>query len=918
MFKRLLLPLLPVLACLVITTQGVAQNLSPVIELQKSSPELTIGQGVEFIEDASLGLDIKAALSSNQWQVNHGHTLNFGYTRSAYWFRFSVANRSDSNLPRLLEIAYPVIDHIDFYRLSNGTIQEHLKLGDKQPFHERPIQFKNFLIPIDFPPNHSTEILLRIETQNSMQVPLVLWERDAFFEEVQRDMMAMFVYYGTLLVLALYNFFIYLSTKEKNFLYYVAFVLCSLVFTYSLNGYAFQYLWPQGLWWNDHVQAMSLAGMLLFGLCFSRLLLGIPQSNPYIDKVIMAAIFYCGVLVLLQVFMDYHFAIQSSILTAVVVCSSIYLLSIYRWRKGVGSATFFLLGWTFLIFGGLLLALNKNNLVPRNIFTEYAMQFGSAFEALFLSFAVADRLNAERREKEAALAKSIQAESLATAKSEFLANMSHEIRTPINGVLGMAKLLSFTNLDKQQTNYLSSIESAGETLIGIINDILDYSKIEAGKLDIEQVEFNLVDLLDDCITAFTMTVNHKPLELYLDLDVGVPEFIISDPIRVRQILMNLLSNAIKFTERGEIVVRVHRQVDGDHQYLFFSVRDTGIGLSNEQQNKLFQKFTQAESSTSRRFGGTGLGLHICRSLSLSLGGGINVESEEGKGSIFTFYVQDFRNDNFLEGANYAKQINSLTEKHFAVDLKNQGFKKTLVSLCEAWGMQQVILNSEDSLNQVDLLIVDQPKYRQADFNFSKNQKVILLTSPGDEVNHPQIRCINKPLAIGVLKEELLASDQTTKIQKERDHNPQLSLQGMRFLVAEDNEINKMVIKGILKRFAAEVDLAENGEVALALFRDRGETYDAILMDCEMPKMDGYQATKRIRELEKTLNRHRIPIIALTAHALPEYRERVIQCGMDELISKPVKIEKLIDIFSQSHLVEGKLDSEPLTSSDPNS
>lgn len=908
MLKRFLLLVITVLACLVDASYGVAQDLPAALDLNKNNTKIFIGEGVEFIEDTSLKLKLKDILATDQWRVNNGHTLNFGYTRSAYWFRFSIANVSNSNLHRLLEIAYPVIDRIDFYRLNKGVIQEHLQLGDKQPFAERPIQFKNFLIPIDFPSEDRTDILLRVETQNSMQVPLILWERDTFFENVQKDMMAMFVYYGTLLVLALYNLFIYLSTKERNFLYYVAFVLCSLIFTYSLNGYAFQYLWPHGLWWNDHVQAMSLAGMLLFGLCFSRLLLGIPQSHPRIDKIILATIVYCGVLILLQVFMNYHIAIQSSIMTAVVVCASIYLLSIYRWRQGTASASFFLLGWTFLIFGGLLLALNKNNLIPRNVITEYAMQFGSAFEALFLSFAVADRLNAERREKEAALAKSIKAESIATAKSEFLANMSHEIRTPINGVLGMAKLLSFTALDKQQSNFVSSIESAGEALIGIINDILDYSKIEAGKLEVEQVEFNLPDLLDDCITSFTMAVNNKPIELYLDIDFDVPEIIVSDPIRIRQIVMNLLSNAIKFTEQGEVMVHVRRCMDDDQAMIYFSIRDTGIGLSAEQQSRLFQKFSQAESSTSRRFGGTGLGLHICKSLSQSMGGGIKVESEVGKGSEFTFYIQDYRDENITQKEGETKPVNQLSGKGFAVDIANAGFQKAMVSQCCFWGMDQVLFDKDVKLDQLDILITDNPKYRRSDFNFPEALRVILLTSPGDEIDNAKVECLNKPLAIGMLKETLISYDQETKVQKETVGQSELYLQGLRFLVAEDNEINKMVIKGILKRFAAEVDLADNGEAALALFREKGESYDAILMDCEMPKMDGYQATARIRELEKKLNRRPIPIIALTAHALPEYRARVLQAGMDELISKPVKIEKLVETFTLCQIIGKKRNS----------
>ena len=429
---------------------------------------------------------------------------------------------------------------------------------------------------------------------------------------------------------------------------------------------------------------------------------------------------------------------------------------------------------------------------PKNI--QKAFQFGAVdyiskpFSKEELTARVNLHISLKRTTEELKKAKQA-AEAAAEAKAIFLANMSHELRTPMNGIIGMVDILKRTELTEVQREYLNIIESSGENLLTIINDILDLSKIEAGHMELENIPFSLKEELNSVMNIMQVIADKKKLPIILKMGDDVPNYVSGDPVRLKQIIINLVNNAIKFTEKGNVTITVEKQREEDGKVqLLFKVTDTGIGISPEGQKKLFQSFSQVDKSTTRKYGGTGLGLTISKNLTHLMGGEIGVESVEGVGSTFWFYVVLGRSD-------------------------EESYKKQ----------------------------------REAEEG-----------SPEDK----------------------------TKIQLK-----------LKILLAEDNKINQKVALLNLNNLGHKVDIANNGKEAVEKFKE-GD-YDLIFMDVHMPEMDGMQATKKIREIEKNSGRiKKIPIIAMTANTSEDERKKYLAAGMDDYVGKPFKQKELIEIFKK--------------------
>ncbi len=500
------------------------------------------------------------------------------------------------------------------------------------------------------------------------------------------------------------------------------------------------------------------------------------------------------------------------------------------------------------------------------------------------------------------------------AKSSFLAMMSHEIRTPMNGVVGCASLLEFTSLDDEQKDLLKTIQTSAENLMVIINDILDFSKIEAGKIQLEESDFDLRECVEDSLDLFRFEANRKGLELAYEIEEHVPEQVVGDVTRLRQILINLVGNAIKFTEDGEVVVRVRAMsVDLADSIcrLDFSVSDTGVGISQQAMENLFKPFSQADSSTTRRFGGTGLGLTICKLLSKLMKGGISVASRPGEGSTFAFNVQlglgvtATGDQEALDHALFEKRSVLIVDD-------NDTNRKILVDMLASWGLRTTALASPekaiahlDAGNRYDLGIFDYEMPGLDGVSLSrvvhslaghKSMPVIILSSSVEDVAKGQDVdvAMRKPPKTKHLKAALrqLIGQQpelSTETARERV-NERIESKDARILVAEDNAVNRTVINTMLKRTGYRtVDMVEDGDEALTAVNDGN--YDLVLMDVSMPRMDGLEATRRIRELP-----HGAPdslrIIGLSAGALPGDREAALDAGMDGYLTKPIKLQEL--------------------------
>jgi PAS domain S-box-containing protein len=536
----------------------------------------------------------------------------------------------------------------------------------------------------------------------------------------------------------------------------------------------------------------------------------------------------------------------------------------------------------------------------------------------------AQDLQASHRElgqlvKELELAKR-KAEEATETKSAFLANMSHEIRTPLNAILGMTALALKTRLTAEQQDYLTTVKSSGESLLALINDILDFSKIEARRLDLERAAFDVREVVGDAAKVLGLRAGEKGLELAFDVAADVPDALLGDAGRLRQVLVNVLGNAVKFTVRGEVILSVTvADLSADHATLQFSVRDTGIGIAPDKQEQIFQAFTQADSSTTRRYGGTGLGLAIARRLVDLMGGRLWVESELGRGSTFHFTASFDRVE--IEADEHAHRPAALEGLRVLVVDDNATNRRILNEMLASWHMKpDTVSDSASAMEKLQeaaaserfhVVITDCQMPDVDGFTLAREIKtdprlrttpIVMLTSMGRPEDAARCRKIGvegfltKPVKHSDLLDTLASvvgastrRGRTPTLPTEPSATPTRSL---RVLVAEDNVVNRKLVTTLLQKRGHKVQAVENGREAVGAVEAEHDAFDVVLMDVQMPEMGGFEATQAIRDNEPA-DARRLPIIALTAHAMRGDRERCLAAGMDAYLAKPIDVNELI-------------------------
>ena len=872
------------IACLFAATAGAAVRVDTLADFADVTDQLTY----------QAATDVHTPPQSSAFRPAVDHGADFERYGAGYWFEIELVNRSSKPVRRLLELTHGRLGTFVVHAQTDDDDRVLVDTGAALPVATRAVTFPNAVVPVEIEPRSRVTLQIFAASIDNMVMSARLWSEAGFSSYALRHELVVGAGLGALLGLCIYNLVVFLITRGANYARLSGLLGSIALWQVIGHGYADLVLWPDLPWLTARALPVAMAGCLWALLAFGRSFLEIdPKSRT--DRGLRA--FQIGCVVAAAILCAWPEPPLFMPLIVLLTPSAPWLLAyaVGAMRRGDANARRFVVATSPLI---LTMAIGASaRLVGSSLevgTVQSLLLLSSVFLGVMLAIALAQHiqvLSSDRRDahhaalvaklraKESEL-KADMAEQDNRAKTSFLATMSHEIRTPMNGILGMAELLRGTQLDEQQNYYIATLKRSGEALMSILNDVLDYSKAEAGRMELEIVPVDLLELLDDVNVLYREHFRRKTLDFYAFVEPGTPLTFQSDPTRLKQIVGNLVNNAVKFTEHGQVTIHVRPRA-GAPGHIEFLVADTGIGIEPEHAKVLFDRFRQADSSISRRYGGTGLGLAISKRLIELLGGGIQVTTEPGVGTTFTFSISTAPID-----ATERRQEQSQRRVFLVTD--DDALARSIGLVMERWTTQVSVLDDVDaldaeSLSADDTLILDETCVESSDELDASGATIVWIGEGFDGT-----ATLARPILFAQLARLLHPAQDATATAN--DARP---LENLGVLVAEDNRTNRLVVGKMLNNWGATVHFAENGEEAVEMFGSHGEDIDVVLMDCEMPEMDGYSATQHIRTLERSGRRPTTPIIALTAHAMPEFRRRAEEAGMTDYVTKPIQKATLL-------------------------
>jgi signal transduction histidine kinase/CheY-like chemotaxis protein len=939
---------LPVCFLVIIMQMPASGYGKPQIE---NVPSGIIVDRFKVMEDKSGELTIEHAIKQRaRFYSTQTEIPNFNFTHSAYWFLIPVQNLTNENIKLFLDVKHPQLDSVTLYVVDSGKAHQIVSSGDKIPASKRPYESTSLVLPFQLKHGQSADLYLRIYAEAaSMIVPFEVVEekilqKSQLFERVSHGILL-----GIFVALFFYTFLIFILLKEWSYFYYLLYLPVVYMGICAMNGFGSAYLFPDSTWFGN--EGISFFGGLsyILILLFTRAFLHTNEHKRF-DLIIKILIIINAFITVSPFIMPVQSSYKIAVCMTFVFSVFGMILGIVSLQRGHIEARFFVLGqgasWIGLLSYGLLIV----GVFPFSLILYESVAIGITINNLMLSLALADRIRILQKAKLSAEDNALKnleirkdeleklvtertaeinavmnhlselkekAETATKAKSEFLANMSHEIRTPMNAVIGFTDLLKNTQLTRQQQDYVETVCNSGQLLISLINDVLDMSKIESGKVVLESIDFDLEYLIASILKLLRPRASAKGLELQINYLEDVPQYFKGDPTRIRQILMNLVGNAVKFTDKGDISLQVSIDKCADKTgacMIELSVKDTGIGIPRDKQEEIFKAFTQVDSSITRKYGGSGLGLTITRKLIEMMNGTIGVNSEPGKGTEFIFTLLLPRGQAIIEKDIKPVNVEELKGKRVLILDDNVNTREILDNYCRTISMEisHISESASEALEwlshedrKVDIVLCDIMMPGIDGFKFAKllrqnerqkNVKLIALSSdatPGTAKQSSQAgfdAYFSKPFT----RKELYEILQTVfgDIRQEKNQiitrhlAQELLIKKISVLVAEDNAINQKLMGYLLTQIGCVFEIANDGQEAIAKLSKKN--YDLILMDVQMPVMDGIDATKAIRCDLKL----KTPVIALTARVFKEDEIKCIEAGMDDYLIKPIDREKL--------------------------